>query len=748
MVRGGTKSNLSYPSLMSSAELTTALLHFLRLFHPNLTAFSYPSTFPSSLSDLHNSLYLYRLLHTLDAAHFDLSDVDESAISDNLQQLLVSCETYIEDTPSLATEVDLSDVVEVRESGVLREEEWVRLLEVVLLCAVGGGKREEVIEKIMGMNEREQELMMQAINDIRTRLHMTPTPVDTNDTRGSLGSVDGSSTVPASPAAARLNASFSFRSPTSSGSSTTSSPAVTPRHDPLPITSPVNQHQLTTLERELRELRRREAEHVDSFQALQTQLEQQRRHNDTTLAAKEKDYSERAQRTQSSHTRDMKELEHRMAELTATVARHQKQQLAVEKEKLSLVSQLEAFRDKEKEWRDSMQLTKAKADQAMGLEAKVARLQQQLVNVGEMRAEVEYSEEEAKGRIERIAELEREVKEIAALRATVQRLKAAVVKREEEALEWRLREELLVSEIDELKESVKDKDRRAKEAEEEVRRLQAEVREKEGRQSERKEATADVSGFEVIGTPTTASLREKIRRLEAENEQLRLRPSGDGSNGTDVMTESEVDIARSLAKANETKYVEAMRRVAQLERQLRTTATPLLTPTEQLTEINKLHTELDSLHAQLAATHSSSSSSSSTPTAASATSEKRNKKYTELYQHAQRKVTALRAKEEELRAELEKGKERERLLRAVVAERETEVEVREKVRVEEMNIGLRERRAMSAAFYGLGMEYATAIVTGRIVPAAGGKGGDSSSIGVQGMGGRSWIAKQRAKVLE
>ena len=732
---------------MSSAELTAALLHFLRLFHPNLTAFSYPPTYPASLSDLHNSLYLYRLLHTLDAAHFDLSDVDESANADNLQQLLVSCETYIEDTPSLATEVDLSDAVTVRDGGALPDDECVRLVEVVLLCAVGGGRREHVIEKIMSMSEREQELMMQAINDIRLRLHMTATPVDTSDTRGSLGSVDGSvGGVPASPAAARLNASFTFRSPTSAGSaSTTSSPAATPKHEP-PALSSADQKQLTVLEREVRELKRREAEQADSMHALQSQLEQLRRQHDTALAAKEKEYSERVQRTQSSHTRDVKELEHKAQELTATVAKHQKQQLTVEKEKLSLVSQLEAFREKEKEWQDAMQLTKAKADQAIALETKVARLQQQVVSAGEMRAEVEYSEEEAKGHIERIAELEREVKEVAALRATVQRLKAAVVKREEEALETRLREEQLVSEVDELRESVKEKDRRAKEAEEEARRLQAELKEKEGRLNERKEAAADVSGFEVIGTPTSAALRERVRRLEAENEQLRLRAGSDGSNGTDVLTESEVDIARSLAKANETKYVEAMRRVAQLERQLRNTATPLSTPTEQLNEINKLRADIEAMHTQLASQPTEAALGGST--AGSGAIDKKLRKYADLYKHSQRKVTSLRAKEDELRAELDKGRERERLLRAVVAERETEVEVREKVRLEEMSIGLRERRAMSTAFYGLGMEYATAIVTGRVASAAGagGKGGDGG--GVQGMGGRSWIAKQRAKVLE
>jgi len=347
--------------------------------------------------------------------------------------------------------------------------------------------------------------------------------------------------------------------------------------------------------------------------------------------------------------------------------------------------------------------------------------------------------------------LENEVKEIAQLRVVVQRLKATVVKREEEALEWRLREEQLVSEVEELKETVKEKVRHAKEAEEEVRRLQAELKEKESRQNERKEVTVpDVSGFEVIGTPTSTALRERLRRLEADNEQLRQRAAADGSNGAaDVLTESEVDIARSVAKVNEGKYVDAMRRVAQLERQLRNTATPLLTPTEQLLEINKLHTELDSLHAQLAAT----STHSTTAPAAAGSSDKKLRKYAELYKHAQRKVTALRAKEEELRVEVERGKERERLLRAVVAERETEVEVREKVRVEEMSIGLRERRAMSAAFYNLGMEYSTAIVTGRVAGSAaagsgsgGGKGGDGS--GVLGVGGRSWIAKQRAKVLE
>ena len=746
---------------MSSAELTPALLHFLRLFQPSLAAFAYPAGYPATPSDLRGSglcLYLYRLLHSLDAAHFDLSDVDESAGADNLQQLLVSCETYIEDSPGLGEEVDLSEVGAVRETGgggvggggpQLSEEESVRLVEVVLLCAVGGGKREEVIERILGMSEREQELMMQAINDIRTRLHMPAQQLEASDTRGSLGSVDGTlSGVPASPAA-RLSASFGIRSPASTGSSsTTSSPAATPKQQTPSTSSAVDQQQLTKLQREVRELRRREAELDDSNQTLQAQLEQQRRQHDTALAAKDKEHNERVQRVQSSHTRDIKELEQRVGELSATVAKHQKQQLSVEKEKLSLASQLEAYRDKEREWQDGMQLAQAKAEQAMALEAKVARLQQRLVSAGEQRAEAEHTEEEAKGLVQRIAELEREVKEVAALRTAVQRLKATVVQREEEALEARLREEQLVGEVDDLKESVRERQRHSGEAEEEVRRLQAELKEREGRH-ERKEAVEDVSGFELIGTPTSAALRERIKRLEVDNEQLRLRGGGDVSGGADVLVESEVDIARRLAKANESKYVEAMRRVAQLERQARNTAVPLLSPSAQQSEIASLQAEIESLHTQLA----SSASSAHSSTAAPGSSERKLRKYAELYKHAQRKATALAAKEAELRGELDKGRERERLLRAVVAERDTEVEVREKVRVEEMNIGLRERRAMSAAFYGLGLEYATAIVTGRVAPAAGsggsgGSGGRTGDSGVQGLGGRSWIAKQRARVLE
>ena len=236
--------------------------------------------------------------------------------------------------------------------------------------------------------------------------------------------------------------------------------------------------------------------------------------------------------------------------------------------------------------------------------------------------------------MQRIAELEREAKEVAALRTAVQRLKATVVQREEQALEARLREEQLASEVDELRDSVKERQRHSKEAEEEVRRLQAELKEREGRH-ERKESVADVSGFEVIGTPTSAALRERIRRLEVDNEQLRLRGGGgDGSAGADVLAESEMDIARSVAKANETKYVEAMRRVAQLERQARNTAAPLLSPSAQQSELAALQTEVESLHAQLA--------SPLQPAAlASGGVEKKLHKYAELYKRAQRKATAL-----------------------------------------------------------------------------------------------------------
>ena len=90
---------------MSSLDLSSTLMRFLRLFHGRLAAhgLSYPASYPSSISQLSSGLFLYQLLHTLEPAHFEMDGINSSssasadATADNLQQLLVSIETYLED---------------------------------------------------------------------------------------------------------------------------------------------------------------------------------------------------------------------------------------------------------------------------------------------------------------------------------------------------------------------------------------------------------------------------------------------------------------------------------------------------------------------------------------------------------------------------------------------------------------------------------------------------------------------------
>ena len=164
---------------MSSLDASRTLLHFLRLFHSSLTAsaFSYPPGYPASLSELRDGVYLSRLLHTLDSAHFDLDGLDPSPSSlesaqDNLHQLVVSVETYLEDSASgLGNAVELGGFIDVER---MADSDVVRLVEVVLLCAVNSGQREAVIERVMDMGEREQEEVMHSIHSTMQRLHLTP----------------------------------------------------------------------------------------------------------------------------------------------------------------------------------------------------------------------------------------------------------------------------------------------------------------------------------------------------------------------------------------------------------------------------------------------------------------------------------------------------------------------------------------------------------------------------------------------
>ncbi len=722
---------------MSSPTVSVTLLHFLRLFNASLStfSFSYPPSYPSSLSDLSDGVYLYRLLHTLDPTHFDLDGLDPSpspdSVQDNLHHLLVSVETFMEDVSGGGKGVDVSAEVDFDR---MAEEDVVHLIEVVVLCAVNSGEREGVIHRVMGMTEREQEQLMGVIHSCMERLHFPVQPHTVGGTPGRLSDVSADSNDPRSPSSA-MNSSFSLPSP------------------PIPSTPKggAETQRLTALEREVTRLERREAEQAEEVRILRAEKERERlRGVEEGQQEKELEWSDRLQKAQQRHSRDIAELQHRMTEVSASLHQHQRIHLALEKEKVALLSSLEDCRVRLQQADDDLQVAQTKADQVGQLEAKVARLTAMLSSVGDMKAQAEYSEEEARKSVDRIVQLEREVKEVATVKAALSRMKEALIRKEEEGLEWKLREEELKAQVDEAKDGLKERERRVKEAEEENRRLKEELKE-----AKSKETAVGGGGFEmIVGPPTpTSTLRERIRRVEAENEDLRLRLRGsDGSNpdgaslsssssSTPAYSESEVDVLRSIAKSNETKYLEAMRRVSQLERAAQRTARPLSTPTEQTEEIERLHRQLDDLHFQLQRQPQGipSTASLASPSVSTDVAVKKLRKYAELWKAASKKVAMYRTREEEWKKEGTAMKEQISRLKEVIGEREREVEVREKVRVEEMAVSLRERRIMQAAFYNLGTEWANTLVLGR----AAGKGGSDKPAGA-----RAWLAQQRAKAME
>ena len=753
---------------MSSVELSSTLLHFLRLFNSSLAAasFSYPPTYPSSLSQLRDGIYLYRLLHTLDPAHFDLeglststphtppssssssssSSLDASLHDvDVLQHLLVSLETTMEDVLGLGRGVDLSGVVDVER---MDDGDVLRLVQVAVLCCINSTRKEEVVERVMDMGEKEQEQMMAAVHDIMAKLHLPQADTSTaTPARRSDGSSDGSQAGPRSPSS-QLNTSFVLPSPSS---------ASTPKGGLSAAV--VGDARVVGLERELRELKRLNAELLEEMRTLKLDGERERgKGAEEGLQRAEKEWSERWAREQQKHSRELAEVQHRVAELSSSLQAQQRAQLALEKEKVSLLASVDELRQRAQQLDDELQVAQAKALQAGQLEAKVARLTGMLSSVGDIKAQAEYSEEEARKSVERIHQLEKEVKEAAQLKASVGRLKALVVKKEEEGLEWKLKVEELKAEVDEGKETLKERERQAREAEDEARRLQAQLAERESRERESGEDAAHAGGgFEVIGTPTS-SMREKIRRLEAEVEGLRGRRSGSSSSAVSprssssssssssagMYTEAEMEVVRSIATAHETRYIDAMRKVQQLERQLRQTQQPLTTPQQQNEEMERLHKQLDEANVHLLQLSlpsiSTSSSSSSTPACESSNASKL-RKYAELWRVAHRKVGEYRLAEEGWKKVEASMHEQLQQLREAIRDRENEVDVRERVRVEEMAVSLRERRIMQAAFHNLGQEWANSLVLNRA------KGGAAADAQRQS-GARAWLAQQRNKTLD
>ena len=458
---------------------------------------------------------------------------------------------------------------------------------------------------------------------------------------------------------------------------------------------------------------------------------------------RDSEWSDRLAKEQQRQSRDAAELQHRTAELSASLQLQQRRVLALEKEKLSLLSAVEEERQRLREVEDSLQVAQAKADQAGQLEAKVQRLTGLVSSVGDLQAQAEYSEEEARKSVERIVALEREVKEVATLKAALTRMKEAVIRKEEEGLELKLREERMQAELDEARDAVRERERRVREAEEETRRLREELKEaKSG------EAANGLVGFDIIGRSPTASLRERVQRLEAENAQLRSRRPRTGGEAADsastapsspTYTESEVEAVRSIAKSVETKYLEAMRKVAQLERAARQVGRPALSAAQEAEEVERLHAQVEELQSQLL---QATLPSASTAAASSDAAVRKLRKYGELWKAASKKLAAHRAREEEGKRDAAALREQIAKLKDVIGDREREVEVRERVRVEELAVSLRERRLMQSAFYNLGTEWANATIMSLS------KRGGTVGASERPAGARAWLAQQRAKALE
>ena len=595
------------------------------------------------------------------------------------------------------------------DSERLSDGDVVRLVQLVVLCAVNSGEREEVVGRVLEMSEKEQETMMFCINDISSRIGLTPAAAQTQTQRLS-GS--GLTAPPHTPGSAASSLSLP----------STSAPSTPTKPSPGSNSAFSSSQQLQALEREAAQLRRVNAQQLSDIAQLRSEQEQQSTRGDEAAAQlKEREWTERLQREQQRHTRELAEAHHRAEEAAGGLHRQQRASLALEKEKVSLLSSLEELRAREKEWQDRVQLAETRAEQAAALEAKVARLTARLDSVGDLQAQAEYSEEEARRSAERVSQLEREAREAASMREGLQRLKASLVKKEEEALDFRLRQEELEAEVAELREAVKERERQAKEAESEVRRLQEALRERDSREREAAAAataTSAAAGFELIGTPTS-SLRAKLRKLEADNEELRTRlregggaaadrPAAAAGGALSVVEESELDIARSVAKANESRYLEAMRKLQQLEREMKRLQRPQpSTAADQSEDVRPT------------AEQQSSAGAAGGADAASAAAGRKLRKYYELWKHSSKKVQLYRQKEEDWRRELTAAREQVRRLKDVIGDREREVEVREKVRLEEMNVSLRERKIMQAAFYELGLEYASAVISGRLAVSKG-----------------------------
>eukprot|EP00455_Lapot_gusevi_P040072 TRINITY_DN4519_c0_g1_i5.p1 TRINITY_DN4519_c0_g1~~TRINITY_DN4519_c0_g1_i5.p1 ORF type:complete len:782 (+),score=265.36 TRINITY_DN4519_c0_g1_i5:83-2428(+) len=405
----------------------SSVLQWLELFHKSC----------SQAGELTDGVVLFEVLHELDPDHFDLSSLSRDCGDNlllkigNVKKLVSSVETFLRDEVGLPY-ADLSFINISTLARGSETTELLKLLQMILLCAVKSLNKEIAIQNIMLMEETAQADLMMMINAATSRLSRPAS----NFMSPSLASPQFASPLPSPPPAAQPQEEEAGLRHLPMSESAIKQMAA----DRLDL-----QQQIDALVRENRELRLAKSSLSEQVNELEASRES------CLLAA-----IESVRREQESIRHNEVHRHRKLAEKAEAAAKENEDLLLKTKEELDKLrqqqqQQAQVVEQKMRALQEEVDNSREKVKQVAVLEATLYRYKQKLDETAELKKRLKDSEEQQAEQTQKILALEQEVAKVNPLKAQLQKYKDQLIQYEAQLLEMQNQDEQRIQEIDRLK---------------------------------------------------------------------------------------------------------------------------------------------------------------------------------------------------------------------------------------------------------------------------------------------------------
>lgn len=452
----------------------------------------------------------------------------------NLKTLLRAVELYYhEELGQLCDANELVDAHVIAKEGDAHEV--AKLAELVLGCAVQCPGRSEYIHPIMQMDASAQASMMHLIENIMHRFQLT-SPAGGSSARGS-----------------QANNSFSY---ISHEGETPESLAIQLTHALEKVSA--MELRVLDMEREKRELTERFETALVAKQTLES-----------TVAALEDERDKLVGERQSTLTRDNKKIQQIVeSEVHALTLQLEEKNEELQRVKRESTERLMMLENEVRRQADELDISRSKLGQLAKLEASVAKYKKKLEEMNALRSQVKDLEIHNAQYLDKVLDLESTVKTMPTLKALVERYKNQVVDLETANVEAVSNNQVKDQKVRRLQEEL-DSALGGKEfLESQVEELRSQLASAQhSGQDDMAAAAADgsLSADVLLGRDGGSSLRERIARLERENEQLK---SGEENAEVTHLT-SELDMALKAKESLQFSLLQLKQQNEELSDQLR-----------------------------------------------------------------------------------------------------------------------------------------------------------------------------------